>query len=265
MILSPEYVGRKIYELAYPPRLICFRFHILHDAGSHPFEQRSSLFKRTRPRYCSKPPTLIRQPTRPARMDQPPQPLATSPIVQNGFPQSYTASFPSKAESPLLPKSSVQPGFTTFKLESETDQRRASTSSTIHKQRDIFWRPPTAMILSMVMGIGCSVALHCYYTSLDGTLVGNGDDQQRSLRIGTTLAFFAHVCLIYSIQKVFAQWLWRELKSHIISFQGIDAAFAATRDPLSFTNLEMLTKVRLASILALVSWWVPLMPSVIRL
>ena len=59
---------------------------------------------------------------------------------------------------------------------------------------------------------------------------------------------------VSSIQISFNQVLWRELKGHVISFKGIDAAFAATGSPLSFINGEMLTKVRVASALAFVSW-----------
>jgi hypothetical protein len=52
------------------------------------------------------------------------------------------------------------------------------------------------------------------------------------------------------------QWLWRELKRQTVSFRDIDAAFTATSDPLAFANVEMLTRVKLASLLAFVGWYV---------
>ena len=63
--------------------------------------------------------------------------------------------------------------------------RHASTASMVAQPISIFWRTPMAMVSTLAIGIGCFVALHCYYSSLNHRLVGNANDQQRSLQIGT--------------------------------------------------------------------------------
>ena len=156
---------------------------------------------------------------------------------------------------PIL-NSLVEPIVTASEQRRASDRRRSSAASEVAKQLGIAGRPLTVMLLALLVGLGCSFALHGYYSSLDGTVVGDADDQQLSLRIGTALAFFAQVSLVYSIQKAFTQWLWRELKRETVSFKGIDAAWAATSDPLSFLSPEMLVKVKIASALAFVSWYV---------
>ena len=185
--------------------------------------------------------------------------------------QKQTSPLPSDAQQHAapLPHSSVSPSengrasplksafeSTAIKLEFNVDveSRRTDSASTVSPQRHVYWRPPTTMVVSLLIGIGCSVALHVYYSSLNGTPVGSSDDQQQALRIGTALAFFAQVTLVFSMQKSSVQWLWRELKKHVISFKGVDAAFAAGNDPFSFFNREMLWKAKLASTIALLAW-----------
>ncbi len=83
--------------------------------------------------------------------------------------------------------------------------RHGSTASIDAQPFGIFWRPPVTMILSFFAGIGSSMALHGYYTSLDGRLVGNADDQQRSLQVGTFLAIVAQLNIVYSIRTAYVQ------------------------------------------------------------
>lgn len=131
---------------------------------------------------------------------------------------------------------------------------RPSTISLLTKEQGIFWRTPTTMIVSLFIGLICSACLHAYYTTLDGTLVGGASDQQNALRIGTFLALLGQISLVYSIQKASVQWLWRELKNHIVTMRCVDHGFASTNDPASFVSLEMWRKLKLASVLALLSW-----------
>ena len=76
-------------------------------------------------------------------------------------------------------------------------------------------------------------------------------------RIGTALAFITQISLVGSVQFAYTQCLWRALKRSVISVRGVDAGFDVTSNLLSFTNVEMLSKLRLASFLALIAWSVP--------
>jgi hypothetical protein len=165
---------------------------------------------------------------------------------------------------PVEPSNNVNSGFSipqenpAHSYDPNQTSRRRSIVSMLGFQPEIHWHPPAKMISALLVGLLSSAALHCYYSSLDGTLVGGSEEQQRALRIGTALAWFAQTSLVFSIQISFVQWLWRELKSHIISFEGIDAAFAATTDPTAFVRPEIWSKVKVASTLALVSWLIPI-------
>lgn len=76
-------------------------------------------------------------------------------------------------------------------------------------------------------------------------------------RIGTALAWITQISLVGSVQVAYTQCLWRALKRSVISVRGVDAGFDVTDNLLSFTNVEMLSKLRLASFLALIAWSVP--------
>jgi len=141
-----------------------------------------------------------------------------------------------------------------------SNMQRPSNASTMFPspQPVIYKRTPMVMIFGLLIGISCSVGHNFWYVWLDGRLVGNSHKQQQALRAGTTLAVCAQVSLVFSIQKAYKQWLWRELKSHIVTFRGIDAACAASIDPSSFANIEMWRKAKRASMLALISWLIPI-------
>ncbi|KAL9614155.1 MAG: hypothetical protein Q9167_001365 [Letrouitia subvulpina] len=122
----------------------------------------------------------------------------------------------------------------------------------------IYCRSPLTMMANFICGCGCALALHGYYSSLHHKTVGSFEAQGTSLRIGTALAFIAQVCLVVSIQYAHIQWLWRSLKNRTLSIRAVNSAFNATQTLWSYTNLEMLSKLRLASIVALVGWFLPI-------
>lgn len=73
-------------------------------------------------------------------------------------------------------------------------------------------------------------------------------------RIGNAFAFLAKCCFCSAANIAFLQWLWRTLREKYISVQGIDAAFSATQTLFSFSSWEMLSKVKVGSLLALLTW-----------
>ena len=107
-------------------------------------------------------------------------------------------------------------------------------------------------------GLGSALALHGYYSSLSGQKVGDTNQQQTALRVGTTLGFITQRSLVGSVHFAYVQTLWRALKQTEVSIYGVDAGFAASSTLLSFANLEMLSNLRLASFLALIAWCIPI-------
>ena len=142
--------------------------------------------------------------------------------------------------------------------ETPGNAHRLSNASSISDPPGIYMRTPTVMIFGLLLGISCFIGHNFWYMHLDGTLVGNAHIQQQNLRVGTTLAVCAQVSLVFSIQRSYEQWLWRELKSYIVSFKGIDAACAATQDPAALAHREFWRKAKRASTLALLTWLLPI-------
>lgn len=113
------------------------------------------------------------------------------------------------------------------------------------------------MLSALLVGLAASIALHLFYSSLDGEKVRNATQQQNHLRVGTTLAFLAQIFLVVSVRQSQTQNLWRGLMRNTLSIRAIDAGFDADRSLLPFMNLEMLTKLRMASLVAIIAWHVP--------
>ena len=120
---------------------------------------------------------------------------------------------------------------------------------------DMYWRSPLTMLFVFALGIACALALHGYYTKLDGQKVGNTQQQQRALRIGTALAYFSSACFIGSATFAYIQCLWRGAKKSELSVKSLDDAFQFTQSLWTFVNLEAIFKLRLAALIALVTWY----------
>ncbi|THV45419.1 hypothetical protein BGAL_0491g00010 [Botrytis galanthina] len=141
----------------------------------------------------------------------------------------------------------------------EEDLVRNSEPSHHHQHHDgIFWRSPILMGGNLFIGIIASIAHHVFYSCMVGKQVGDDFSQQWTLRYGTTFAFVSQVCLVSSVGFAYTQWLWKSLyhKDTKVSVNCLDAAFVADTSVLSILNTEMLWKLKLGSLLAIVAWLV---------
>jgi hypothetical protein len=157
-------------------------------------------------------------------------------------------------------KHSLEPTITTSELTSDidTEARRCSSASTTCPPPGIYRRTPMVMLFGLLVGFCCFTVLHVWYTCLSGTFVGNALEQQLALGLGNALAICASAGFNFSIQKSYEQWIWRELKSHTVSFEGIDKACSTSKDPLSFFNKEIWRKTTLSNMLALLCFLIPI-------
>jgi hypothetical protein len=71
---------------------------------------------------------------------------------------------------------------------------------------------------------------------------------------GNIFAFLAHISLATSVGFAYTQVLWKALKSKEFSIGGIDAVFDARNNILSLVNREMLWKMKVGWLLALIAW-----------
>lgn len=125
-------------------------------------------------------------------------------------------------------------------------------------QRYIHWLSPTVMIASLIAGVCFAIGHHCYYTWLNGRVVGNVGKQQWALRFGNAFATVVALCLKTAVGIAYIQHLWRTLRYRFVSLKTINDAFGIGGNILSFLNWELWRKVQTGAVLALVLWCIPL-------
>ena len=119
---------------------------------------------------------------------------------------------------------------------------------------DMYWWSPLTMLFVFALGIACALALHGYYSKLDGQKVGNTRQQQRALRIGTALAYFSSACFVGAATFAYIQCLWRGAKQNELSVRSLDDGFQFTQSLWAFVNFEAIFKLRLAALIAFITW-----------
>jgi hypothetical protein len=74
------------------------------------------------------------------------------------------------------------------------------------------------------------------------------------VRWGTTFAYITQVSLVTSIGFAYTQWLWWTLKRTRpgVSITALDAAFSADASLIALLNMEMIGKIKVCSLLALI-------------
>lgn len=76
----------------------------------------------------------------------------------------------------------------------------------------IHWQSPTTMVGTFLCGVCLAVALHCYYSSLSGEIVGNIQEQQNALRSACLLATSALFKAQYILIVMDTAPLWHFLR-----------------------------------------------------
>lgn len=61
-------------------------------------------------------------------------------------------------------------------------------------------------------------------------------------------------CLKTAVGIAYIQYLWKTLRHKSITLKTINDAFSITSNALSFLNLELLLKIRIGVILAVIIW-----------
>ncbi|KAH8919287.1 hypothetical protein BT69DRAFT_1337394 [Atractiella rhizophila] len=128
---------------------------------------------------------------------------------------------------------------------------------------DAIFRMGVFIVLPVVL----AGAHHAIYASKNGkvpgdesfTLAGHEvDDQARFIFVGTLLVFVAKSCLILSILTAFDQILWRTVRRSRLRLQSLDALFSVPNDPFAFFTAELWTRAKLAIVVALIAWLLPI-------
>jgi hypothetical protein len=118
-------------------------------------------------------------------------------------------------------------------------------------QWHIHWITPASIAALYVAGVIAAVGHHLFYKKLDGEPAEN---QLLMIRYGTALAFFVKSTLVGTVILCYRQRIWYTFRKKAMTISAIDGLFAATEDPTSFINLEMIRNGKLATFMALCSW-----------
>ena len=128
----------------------------------------------------------------------------------------------------------------------------------VNPEFKVHWAAPVGMIAFFICGVSFATGHHLYYSSLNGTEVHDDESQQWAIRFGTAFAFLVEVPLAAAVSIAQTQRAWTTLERKAVAMGAIDSMFAATRDLGSFMSREMLSRAKLASLLAFISWCLPL-------
>ncbi|KAL1638906.1 hypothetical protein SLS58_008491 [Diplodia intermedia] len=161
--------------------------------------------------------------------------------------------------SSLFDQPKLQDQGTGFESISDDD---VTTAVPPQAQWGVHWKSPTLMLSLFIFGIGCCIAHHFFYQSLDGAAVESSISQEWAVRIGIGLAFLAKASLAASVGVAFTQRLWVTLRTKPISLRGLDNVFSLAVDPTSFLNGEALTQAKLLCLLAAAMWCIPIIATI---
>ena len=115
------------------------------------------------------------------------------------------------------------------------------------------------MIFFLLIGALTALAQHFFYSHVDGRAPQQINIPQIwVIRIGTAIAFLFKTSLVASIGIAFCQRSWFSFQRDAISVDGIDAIFGVLRDPLKFFVADLLLRTKVLTLLALISWLLPL-------
>lgn len=152
-------------------------------------------------------------------------------------------------------------------------ERPETHSSSNRDTHGIYLRSPVLMGSSWILGVIFSLGHHLFYSHFDGSIVGSTNEQQWNIRfvfpsayeigsyqltvqfrVGSFFALVVKILLMGSVWFAYTQWLWRTLKRRAISLKGLDAAFRVEMSMIALLNPELILKVRVGAVLALIAW-----------
>ncbi|KAI0380356.1 hypothetical protein F5Y04DRAFT_258078 [Hypomontagnella monticulosa] len=122
----------------------------------------------------------------------------------------------------------------------------------------ISWQDPLLAFAVFIGGMLAAVGHHLYYASLENTPVHSEDQQVWAIRIGTGLALLARCGMVATIGTVAVQQIWATLRQKPMSIGGIDSMFDVLDNPWSFLNKDLLVHAKRLTLLAAISWILPL-------
>ncbi|KAG8738160.1 hypothetical protein FRC10_007219 [Ceratobasidium sp. 414] len=114
------------------------------------------------------------------------------------------------------------------------------------------------MCCLLLLGVGCGIAHHAFNSYLDDKATSSFD-QAWAIRIGTALSMAFKAAVLASMGMAFSQRMWHSVRQQAMSVKSLDSLFGAFGgDPLSIFRCDLYRSARLALLIAVSSWLIPL-------
>ncbi|PUU73165.1 hypothetical protein B9Z19DRAFT_1164590 [Tuber borchii] len=118
---------------------------------------------------------------------------------------------------------------------------------------------PVAMMAGLfLLGIAFTIGHYVFYRSWRDNIVEGIFEQEYIIRAGTAFAFLSKASLVGAVVVAHKKIAWKTVRNKAITIDGINAMFVAPTDLTSFWNGDMLRKAKTATILALLTWCIPI-------
>ncbi|KAF2188127.1 hypothetical protein K469DRAFT_660660 [Zopfia rhizophila CBS 207.26] len=122
-------------------------------------------------------------------------------------------------------------------------------------QWHVHWSTPAIITALFVAGVMGAIGHHLFYRHLDGK---PAEDQLKMIRYGTALAFFTKSTFVGTVILCYRQRIWHTFRKKAMTISAIDGLFSVTEDPSQFKNWEMIKNAKLATVMAVCSWLIPI-------
>ena len=120
----------------------------------------------------------------------------------------------------------------------------------------VAWQAPTFMVTCATAGLALAIGHHFYYQSLHGTAAGSSMRQQWAIKLGTAFSVIVLVLFKTTYDTAYHQYVWTLFKRRAYTLDALDKLFALTSSLVGFTSWEVISRAKLAVLLALTSWCV---------
>ncbi|RPA94298.1 hypothetical protein L873DRAFT_1837705 [Choiromyces venosus 120613-1] len=118
--------------------------------------------------------------------------------------------------------------------------------------------PIVMMTVLFLLGIAFAVGHYAFYKSWRDNIVEENLQQEYIIRAGTAFAFLSKASLVGAVVVAHKQIAWDTVRKRAITVDGIDAMFVAPTDFTSFLNGDMIKRAKVATLLALLAWCIPI-------
>lgn len=120
--------------------------------------------------------------------------------------------------------------------------------------RQIHWKNPTLIGISLLSGIALALIHPFFYRSWSGKAVQSDAQQRWIIRAGTAFAFCFRASLAVGTSVAFVQYMWLCLQTGPRKLGDVDSVFAILSSAPQFLNFKLWARPPILLLIALITW-----------